>query len=522
MKRLIVALLLIGSCAVAAIAGTGSVVYLPESEVSTYTGNPGVLGISEVSGEQCLYSYNGAVAGGRQLVCTDSTVSELVTYISDSGNATLRHGNFTAWNSDLIGDVVPITAWTSHVTHPFEVMTSASTAVISEATNSTGYGMVWSSLEMEEGAVYRVTFDFTHSTGEYPTFRASAQTALAAPTTSEVTVDGVNTVYIVGPATGTYYIGFRVEELDAESAQNSFSVADFSVSLVVGGNIYAVGKLTGGGDSGINIDYIGNVTADEVLDVRQTLRVWDEATLGTEIATSWINHSINPYEVFSATGGSIISAATNTSGYGICYITANSGVTILNDNMYVATFSFTLNSGTMPYFRVSSEKTLSNDLVVSKIVSAGVNTVYFYGDSIETRHIGFKVLSAIATDFSVADFSVKRATSGDIFAASANIGLITAGTITADTFSNILSGTTATNWGLLISDGTCTTFTATVSGATTSMVTVVNALGGAALENGLMVDARVSASNTVTVRECGYLAAGVTPSSRKYIVRVIK
>ena len=89
-----------------------------------------------------------------------------------------------------------------------------------------------------------------------------------------------------------------------------------------------------------------------------------------------------------------------------------------------------------------------------------------------------------------------------------------------DAFSNVLSGTTTTIGGSLLSTaGTCTTATATVSGATTTMVAIANPSDG--VHEGLVsVYAYVSGANTVSVDECAI--AAVTPASRFYYIRVIK
>ena len=89
-----------------------------------------------------------------------------------------------------------------------------------------------------------------------------------------------------------------------------------------------------------------------------------------------------------------------------------------------------------------------------------------------------------------------------------------------DAFSNVLSGTTTTIGGsLLVTAGTCTTATATVSGATTAMVAIANPSDG--VHEGLVsVYTYVSAANTVSVDECAL--AAVTPAARQYYVRVIK
>ena len=83
-----------------------------------------------------------------------------------------------------------------------------------------------------------------------------------------------------------------------------------------------------------------------------------------------------------------------------------------------------------------------------------------------------------------------------------------------------LSGTTNTFGGeLLASIGTCTSGTASVAGATTSMTAIVQPSDGAH-EPLVNVYGYVSAAGTVTVDECAI--AAVTPAARRVYVRVIK
>lgn len=81
-----------------------------------------------------------------------------------------------------------------------------------------------------------------------------------------------------------------------------------------------------------------------------------------------------------------------------------------------------------------------------------------------------------------------------------------------------LVGTTANIGGSLLVLGGCTTGTATVAGATTSMVAVTSPQ--TALANGVQWQAAVTSANTVTVQECALLT--VTPTSTPFNVRVIQ
>jgi hypothetical protein len=83
-----------------------------------------------------------------------------------------------------------------------------------------------------------------------------------------------------------------------------------------------------------------------------------------------------------------------------------------------------------------------------------------------------------------------------------------------------LTGTTGSIGGSALTAGNCSTGTATVTGATTSMAVVATPVTypGAAFTWG----AYVSASNTVSVAVCTNLAAGGTPTASAYNVRVVQ
>jgi len=83
-----------------------------------------------------------------------------------------------------------------------------------------------------------------------------------------------------------------------------------------------------------------------------------------------------------------------------------------------------------------------------------------------------------------------------------------------------LSGTTNIFGGsLLATIGTCTTGTASVIGAATTMTAIAQPSDGVH-EAGIIVTAYVSASEVVTVDECALVA--VTPAARSYYIRVVK
>jgi hypothetical protein len=80
-----------------------------------------------------------------------------------------------------------------------------------------------------------------------------------------------------------------------------------------------------------------------------------------------------------------------------------------------------------------------------------------------------------------------------------------------------LSGTTGSIGGGALTAATCTSGTVTITGATTSMLAYAspNTYPG----DGIVWHARVTSSNTVTVKVCAI--AALTPTSSTYAVRVI-
>lgn len=81
----------------------------------------------------------------------------------------------------------------------------------------------------------------------------------------------------------------------------------------------------------------------------------------------------------------------------------------------------------------------------------------------------------------------------------------------------VSAATVSIGGGLLIAGG-CSAGTATVSGATTSMVAVASPVTYPG--DGVQWQAYVSSPNTVTVKVCGIIA--ITPASTTYNVRVVQ
>jgi hypothetical protein len=83
-----------------------------------------------------------------------------------------------------------------------------------------------------------------------------------------------------------------------------------------------------------------------------------------------------------------------------------------------------------------------------------------------------------------------------------------------------LSGTTSSIGGGSVAGDACTSGTAAVTGATTSMVAITSPVTYPG--DGFKWSAQVTSSNTVTVRVCNITNSTATPVASTYNVRVIQ
>lgn len=115
--------------------------------------------------------------------------------------------------------------------------------------------------------------------------------------------------------------------------------------------------------------------------------------------------------------------------------------------------------------------------------------------------------------------SLALSISGTDLSATFNGDLTTNGTLTAANFAGILSGTTGSIGGGLLTVGTCASGTASVTGAVVGNPVAVSASDGT-LPGGLEVlSAAVTATNVVTVQRCAI--ATTTPAAVTYNVRIL-
>ena len=125
-----------------------------------------------------------------------------------------------------------------------------------------------------------------------------------------------------------------------------------------------------------------------------------EVVTGAELVSGWTNNVGHPYETFTQSAVDITSAI-NTTAYGICY----SAITLTAGKRYTVSFDLTLNSGTAPSFRISTDSSLNTGLTVLDGAANGIVHYSFVAGS-ET-YIGLRVESGVATNFSVASFSMR-------------------------------------------------------------------------------------------------------------------
>ncbi|MFA6376096.1 MAG: tail fiber domain-containing protein, partial [Candidatus Paceibacterota bacterium] len=180
---------------------------------------------------------------------------------------------------------------------------------------------------------------------------------------------------------------------------------------------------------------IGTTTPAENLEIGGgNLRIWNDASLGDELA-SWVNHPTTyPYETFTPSGTDI--TLGNTTGYGIAY---NAIPNAKAGELYKITFDMTLNSGTMPAFRVSSIISYTSTYIFTKVITTGTNVIYFYAPTNATLYTGFVSGNNIATNFTTSGYSLKKVTGGNIIAS----GLFVAGSTEGSNYfgSNVGIGT---------------------------------------------------------------------------------
>lgn len=124
-------------------------------------------------------------------------------------------------------------------------------------------------------------------------------------------------------------------------------------------------------------------------------------SLGAETVNSWTNSVAFPFETFAA-DGQTITQAVNTTGYGGAYTDL---LTVAG--WCKATFTLTQNSGTRPNLTVSSAIDGGGTVSYAKVVlDAGANAIYFRALT-STVYADIWSGFGIASDFSIADFSIK-------------------------------------------------------------------------------------------------------------------
>jgi len=145
-------------------------------------------------------------------------------------------------------------------------------------------------------------------------------------------------------------------------------------------------------------------------------------TAGAELVDGWTNNVSYPFETFTPGSGSAITQAVNTTGYGICY--KDVGVVIVGEWFRIA-WNLTLNSGTVPYVRTSRNNTSNvphNFNVLAGVAGANVRT-YKAANAETNQHAVYMADTGQATDFAVADYSLKRITLSTLHSVTALPGL---------------------------------------------------------------------------------------------------
>lgn len=129
--------------------------------------------------------------------------------------------------------------------------------------------------------------------------------------------------------------------------------------------------------------------------------------LGSELLTGWTNSPTYPFETFTTSGGDITSAI-NTTTLGLCYKDIGA---VAEDEIYKATFTYTRNSGSIPYLISGSNSGGDVPRNVYQQVSVGANTIYWVVTTARANDYIVFIVDA-AADFEIASMSVKKVTNG--------------------------------------------------------------------------------------------------------------
>lgn len=171
-------------------------------------------------------------------------------------------------------------------------------------------------------------------------------------------------------------------------------------------------------------------------------------------------------------------------------------------NSFTNAFCYTC---TMPGITMTSPATLDgSNVATSATVTSALSPYLTSSTAASTYSTPASLATAIA--------AITPYTAGSGIAINAGTRVVTS------TVSPSLTGATASVGGGLLAAATCTSGTATVSGATTSMVAVASPVTYPG--DGVQWQAYVSSVNTVTVKVCSL--ALLTPTSSVYNVRVVQ
>jgi hypothetical protein len=125
--------------------------------------------------------------------------------------------------------------------------------------------------------------------------------------------------------------------------------------------------------------------------------------LGSEKLTSWTNNRSYPYETFTVSGTDITSAI-NSSGFGIAY--QSNAITIFGGALYKNTNTYTLNSGSFPFFGIG----YSNLAIFIHFTLSGTSITYSTLTNEVANDIVLRTENGVATNFSLTNNTVKQVT----------------------------------------------------------------------------------------------------------------
>ena len=122
-------------------------------------------------------------------------------------------------------------------------------------------------------------------------------------------------------------------------------------------------------------------------------------------ATGWTSYGAEPFETLTTSGTTIISGI-NTTGLGIAYLTKT--LSVEAGKRYRVKHNFTLNSGTAPIVRLTSNTTLNTTLGLNSAANASSVFEFTCTTSANPAYLGYRNESGVASNFSSSGLEIEE------------------------------------------------------------------------------------------------------------------